>query len=750
MNTLHEDTSARHAESVQLDITGMTCASCAARIEKRLNKLDGVQASVNYATEKALVLHPAAIGIDDLIRAVSDSGYGASLPEPDAEPVDHAAALRTRLLWAAVLGVPVIALGMVPALQFPGWQWVSLALTVPVYGWAAWPFHHSALVNARHRATTMDTLISMGTTAGFFWSLYALLFSDAGHIGYTHAFELSPMRGEGAGAIYFEAVAGIVVFLLLGRYIEARSKDAAGEAVRSLLHLGATGATLLEDGRERVVPIEELGVGDLFVVRPGEKVATDGEVVSGFSAVDNSLVTGESVPVDVVAGDQVIGATLNTTGRLVVRATRVGRDTQLAHIARLVEEAQTGKARVQALADRVSAFFVPVVIGLAVATLTGWLIAGETLGFAAAAGVSVLIIACPCALGLATPTALLVGTGRGAQLGIVIKGPDALERARDIDTIVLDKTGTVTTGRMAVAGVRPAEGTDEAELLRYAGAAESGSEHPVARAVAEYAASDLAVESLESTPGQGVAALVDGRQVRAGRRSWVVAGTSRRPDAPAKADEGAAGDRDGGSSRSAGLTEVAVGWDGAYRGSIYVSDQVKDTSAKAVHRFRKLGLTPVLLTGDNQAAAESVAAQVGIEKVIAGVLPDGKVEAIRRLQAEGRTVAMVGDGVNDAAALAQADLGIALGTGTDAAIQAADLTLMHGDLLVAADAVRLSRATLARIRGNLFWAFAYNVAAIPLAAGGFLNPMIAGGAMAFSSVFVVMNSLRLRAFRPRP
>jgi Cu+-exporting ATPase len=740
-------TASNQQESVQLDITGMTCASCAARIEKRLNKLDGVQASVNYATEKALVLHPAAIQLEDLIHTVEDTGYGASLPTPDAEPVDHAAVLRTRLIWAAILGVPVIALAMVPPLQFPGWQWVSLALTIPIYGWAAWPFHHSALVNARHRATTMDTLISLGTTAAFFWSLYALVFGEAGHLGYTHAFEFSLMRGEGAANIYFEAVAGIVVFLLLGRYIEARSKAAAGEAVRALLHLGATEATLLKDGRETRVPVDRLEVGDTFVVRPGEKVATDGEVVSGFSAIDNSLVTGESVPVDVVAGGEVIGATLNTTGRLVVRATRVGRDTQLAHIARLVEQAQTGKARVQALADRISAWFVPVVIGLAVVTLAGWLIAGETLDFAAAAAVAVLIIACPCALGLATPTALLVGTGRGAQLGIVIKGPDALERARTIDTIVLDKTGTVTTGQMAVAGVRPAPGVDETELLRYAGAAESGSEHPVARAVAEYAASELTVDSLENTPGQGVTATIAGRQVRVGRRDWVATATER-PGTATMGANSSVSQSIRGESLQAGLTEVAIAWDGAYRGSIYVSDQVKDTSGKAVHRFRKLGLTPILLTGDNQAAAESVAAQVGIEKVVAGVLPDGKVDAVRELQESGKTVAMVGDGVNDSAALAQADLGIALGTGTDAAIQAADLTLMRGDLLVAADAVRLSRATLARIRGNLFWAFAYNVAAIPLAALGFLNPMIAGAAMAFSSVFVVLNSLRLRAFRP--
>ncbi len=718
-------------ESVELDITGMTCASCAARIEKKLNKLDGVQASVNYATEKARVLHPPMVAVQDLIEVVERTGYGAALPEPDAEPVDHAAALRVRLLWAAVLGVPVIAMAMAPALQFPGWQWVSLLLTAPVYAWAAWPFHHSALVNARHRATTMDTLISLGTTAAFLWSLYALVFGAAGHLGYTHAFELQLMRGHGEANIYFEAVAGIVVFLLLGRYIEARSKDAAGEAVRALLHLGATEATLLVDGRETQVPIDRLAAGDVFVVRPGEKVATDGEVVEGHSAIDSALVTGESVPVDVAPGDAVVGATVNTTGRLLVRATRVGRDTQLAHIARLVEEAQTGKAQVQALADRISAVFVPVVLGLAAATLVVWLALGEPLNFAAAAAVAVLIIACPCALGLATPTALLVGTGRGAQLGIVIKGAEALERTRRVDTVVLDKTGTVTTGTMAVVGVLPAPGVDEAELLRYAGAAESGSEHPVARAIAAHAASELSVTSLTNTPGQGITAVVDGRQVRVGRPAWVDAGAS----APAAAATVA--------------TQVAVAWDGAHRGTILVADTVKETSAEAVRRFRDLGLNPILLTGDNEPTARAVAAEVGIAEVIAEVLPQDKVAVVKRLQGEGRLVAMVGDGVNDSAALAQADLGIALGTGTDAAIQASDLTLMRGDLRVAADAIRLSRATLATIKANLFWAFAYNVAAIPLAALGFLNPMIAGAAMAFSSVFVVLNSLRLRAFRAR-
>jgi len=739
--------STQQHESVELDISGMTCASCAARIEKKLNKLDGVQASVNYATEKAKVLYPSLLRVEDLIQVVENTGYGAAMPEPDAVPVDHAAALRGRLIWAAVLGVPVIAMAMVPALQFTGWQWVSLALTVPVYAWAAWPFHHSALVNARHLATTMDTLISLGTTAAFGWSLYALFFGDAGHLGYTHPFELELMRGAGEANIYFEAVAGIVVFLLLGRYIEARSKAAAGEAVRALLHLGATEATLLVDGGERQVPIDRLAVGDLFVVRPGEKVATDGEVVEGFSAIDNSLVTGESVPVDVVAGTPVIGATLNTTGRLVVRATRVGRDTQLAHIARLVEEAQTGKAKVQALADRISSVFVPTVLVLAALTLGTWLLVGESLAFAAAAAVAVLIIACPCALGLATPTALLVGTGRGAQLGIVIKGAEALERTREVDTIVLDKTGTVTTGTMSVVGVRASGGTTDAELLRYAGAAEAGSEHPIARAIAAHAGSDLAVTTLTNTPGQGISALVDGREVRVGRPDWVVVGNSQ-PEAPVGPPQGDLLDLDANSRHAAAATEVAVAWDGRYRGSILVADTVKPTSAEAVAGFRRLGLTPILLTGDNAATAGVVAAEVGIDDVIAGVLPQDKVAKIKELQAAGRRVAMVGDGVNDAAALAQADLGIALGTGTDAAIQAADLTLMRGDLRVAGDAIRLSRATLGRIRGNLFWAFAYNVAAIPLAALGFLNPMIAGAAMAFSSVFVVLNSLRLRGFTP--
>ncbi len=739
--------------SIELDIDGMTCASCAARIEKKLNRLDGVTASVNYATEKARVLTDAPIPVSELIAVVESAGYHAAPPDPARPEVDHAAELRTRVIISSVLAVPVIALAMVPAWQFPGWQWVSLVLTIPVYGWAAWPFHRSALVNARHGATTMDTLISLGTTAAFGWSLYAMFFGHAGAIGYTHPFELTLMRGTGEGSIYFEAVVAIVTFLLLGRWFEARSKQRAGEAVRALLQLGATEATLLRGGLETRVPVDFLKPGDEFLVRPGEQIATDGEVIEGSSAVDVSMVTGESVPVDVGVGDAVIGATVNANGRLVVRATRVGADTQLAHIARLVEQAQTGKASVQRLADRISAVFVPIVLVLALVTWIGWLLAGAGVAFASSAAVAVLIIACPCALGLATPTALLVGTGRGAQLGIVIKGPEILERTRGIGTIVLDKTGTVTTGTMqvvstadrssdsvplAASGARtaPTQAAADDGWLRLAAAAESGSEHPIARAIAGHAASEARVESFENLPGRGITAVVDGHRVLVGT-SALVAGAQ-----PAKSVT-AAFQR----AQAKGHTAVLVAVDGELSGVIAVADTVKPTSAEAVADLKRLGLTPVLLTGDSRTVAQGVADEVGIEQVIAEVLPADKLAEIRRLQADGTQVAMVGDGINDAAALAQADLGIAMGTGTDAAIAASDLTLMRGDLRLAATAIRLSRATLGTIRGNLFWAFAYNVAAIPLAASGYLNPMIAAAAMAFSSVFVVLNSLRLRTFR---
>ena len=718
--------------SVELDIDGMTCASCAARIEKKLNKVDGVTASVNYATEKARVLTDAPIPVADLIAVVEQAGYHAALPDPKRPEVDHAAQLRTRVIVSAVLAVPVIALAMVPGWQFAGWQWVSLALTIPVYVWAAWPFHRSALVNARHGATTMDTLISLGTTAAFGWSLFALFFGHAGMIGYTHPFELTLQRGTGEGSIYFEAVAAIVTFLLLGRWFEARSKAKAGEAVRALLQLGATEATLLRGGVETRVPVDFLKPGDEFVVRPGEKIATDGEVVDGDSAVDASMVTGESVPVDVGPGDAVIGATVNANGRLVVKATRVGADTQLAHIARLVEQAQTGKANVQRLADRISAVFVPIVIGLAVLTWAGWLLAGAGLAFASSAAVAVLIIACPCALGLATPTALLVGTGRGAQLGIVIKGPEVLERTRSIGAIVLDKTGTVTSGEMAVVDTFGPDG----DWLGLAGAAESASEHPIARAIAERAVPGATVTEFTNLPGRGIRAQVNGHQVLVGTPALVAEAA---PEAAVTAAFEAA--------QAKGHTAVLVAVDGALAGMIAVADTVKPTSAEAVAQLKALHLTPVLLTGDSVAVAETVAEQVGIDTVIADVLPADKLAEIRRLQADGTQVAMVGDGVNDSAALAQADLGIAMGTGTDAAIAASDLTLMRGDLRLAATAIRLSRATLATIKTNLFWAFAYNVAAIPLAASGYLNPMIAGAAMAFSSVFVVLNSLRLRTFK---
>ncbi|WP_143446249.1 heavy metal translocating P-type ATPase [Kibdelosporangium aridum] len=726
----------------------MTCASCANRIERKLNKLDGVTATVNYATEKAKVTFPAEVDPSVLVQTVEAAGYSATLPQPEEleNPEetggDPLRSLRQRLIGSVVLSVPVIALAMIPALQFTYWQWISLALAGPVLVWAAWPFHRAAWQNLRHGAATMDTLISMGTLAAFAWSLYALLWGTAGVPGMTHPFELTIERMSGDGNIYFEVAAGVTTFILAGRYFEARSKRRAGAALRALLELGAKDVAVLRDGREVRVAIDTLAVGDRFVVRPGEKIATDGVIEEGSSAVDASMLTGESVPVEVGPGDKVVGATVNAGGRLVVRATRIGSDTQLAQMAKLVEDAQTRKADVQRLADRISGVFVPIVIALAVGTLAFWLGAGGTTAAAFTAAVAVLIIACPCALGLATPTALLVGTGRGAQLGILIKGPEVLESTRRIDTVVLDKTGTVTTGQMSLVDIHVAEGVDDEEALRLAGAVESASEHPIAQAIARAAADKLgdlpAVEDFKNIEGLGVQGIVDGQVVIAGRTALLDDWSQKLPESLAAAKSDAEKD---------GQTAVAVGWDGEARAVFVVADTVKPTSAEAVTRLRALGLKPVLLTGDNSAAAKAIAAQVGIDEVIPEVLPKDKVDVISKLQAEGRVVAMVGDGVNDAAALAQADLGLAMGTGTDVAIEASDLTLVRGDLLAAVDAIRLARRTLGTIKGNLFWAFAYNIAALPLAMAGLLNPMIAGAAMAFSSVFVVSNSLRLRRFR---
>ncbi|MGK9464948.1 heavy metal translocating P-type ATPase (plasmid) [Streptomyces sp. G6] len=749
------------AQTVDLAITGMTCASCANRIERKLNKLSGVSATVNFATASARVAYPDDLTPQDLIATVKATGYGASIPAPagsteppaegggsgdgpSGEEERHVRALRDRLLASAVLTVPVVLLSMVPATQFRFWQWLAFALASPVALWGAWPFHRAAVVNLRHKAVTMDTLVSVGVLAAWLWSVYALFLGGAGEPGMQMGFSLLPSSGgHGSAEIYLEVAAALTAFILAGRYFEARARRRAGEAIRALMELGAKEVTVLLDGREVRVPIEQLEVGHEFVVRPGEKIASDGVVVEGTSAVDESLLTGESLPVEVAPGDPVTGATVNAGGRLVVRATRVGTDTKLAQIARLVEEAQTGKAEVQRLADSISAIFVPVVILLAVETLAAWLVLGYEPNMAMTAAVAVLIIACPCALGLATPTALMVGTGRGAQLGLLIRGPEVLESTRRIDTIVLDKTGTVTEGTMRLADVIAADGEDRTQILRLAGALEHASEHPIAKAIADAAedeTGDLApVTDFANLAGRGVTGAVDGHLVLAGRASWLAGQDLEVPAALTRAQQQA---------ERAGRTVVFAAWDKEVRAALVVADTVKPTSAEAVAQFKKLGLTPVLLTGDNQAAAEHVAAEVGIEKVIAEVHPEDKVAEVKRLQGEGKIVAMVGDGVNDAAALAQADLGLAMGTGTDAAIAAADLTLVKGDLRGAADAIRLARKTLATIKGNLFWAFFYNVGSLPLAALGLLNPLIAGAAMATSSVFVVTNSLRLRRFQP--
>nr|WP_309227871.1 MULTISPECIES: heavy metal translocating P-type ATPase [unclassified Mycolicibacterium] len=739
---------------VELQIGGMTCASCAGRIERQLNKIDGVTATVNYATEKATVDVAGEVTPEQLIEVVENTGYTAQLPTTEPAETraegDPVAALRTRLIVSALLAMPVVAMAMVPALQFTNWQWLSLTLAAPVVVWGALPFHRAAWANLRHGTATMDTLISVGTIAAFGWSLYALFWGTAGTPGMRHPFSLAVSQSDGTGNIYLEVAAGVTTFILAGRYFEARSKRRAGAALRALLELGAKDVAVLRNGVEQRIPIESLAVGDEFVVRPGEKIATDGEVIEGSSAVDAAMLTGESVPVEVSPGDQVVGATVNVGGRLVVRAKRIGSDTQLAQMARLVEDAQSGKAQAQRLADRVSAVFVPIVIALAVGTLGFWLGTGGSVAGALTAAVAVLIIACPCALGLATPTALLVGTGRGAQLGILIKGPEVLESTRRVDTVVLDKTGTVTTGAMTLLDVITAPGEDPAEVLRLAGAVEDGSEHPIARAIAKGARDKVgelpAVQGFANVAGLGVQGVVDGHALVVGRRRLLADWARRRADhqpepLPPELDTAMR------EAQALGRTAIAVGWDGQARAVLVVADAVKPTSKEAIGQLRALGLEPIMLTGDNEAAAHAIAEQVGVQEVYAEVLPQDKVDVIKRLQDEGRVVAMVGDGVNDAAALAQADLGLAMGTGTDVAIEASDLTLVRGDLRAAADAIRLSRRTLATIKGNLFWAFAYNVAALPLAAAGLLNPMLAGAAMAFSSVFVVSNSLRLRRFR---
>ena len=740
------------AQRVELQIGGMTCASCAARIEKKLNRIDGVSASVNFATEKASVEYLGDVSPDQLVATVERAGYAAQLPKPST-PVaggeaamsaeqDPTASVRQRLLVSLMLTVPVVAMAMIPALQFTNWQWLSLTLAAPVVVWGGLPFHTAAWGNLRHGTATMDSLISMGTIAAFGWSVYALFWGTAGVAGMRHPFEWAITRSDGIGNIYLEAAAGVTTFVLAGRFFEARAKRRAGAALRALLELGAKDVAVRRNGAERRIPIDQLVVGDEFVVRPGEKIATDGVVIEGSSAVDASMLTGESVPVEVGRDDQVVGATVNVGGRIIVRANRIGSDTRLAQMAKLVEDAQAGKASAQRLADRVSGIFVPFVIALSLGTLGFWIGTGGSISAAFTAAVAVLIIACPCALGLATPTALMVGTGRGAQLGILIKGPEVLESTRRIDTIVLDKTGTVTTGAMTLLDVITADGEQPDEVLRLAGALEDSSEHPIAKAIAKGARDKVGdlptAEDFANLEGLGVQGIVDDHAVVVGRRQLL---DDRSQQLPEKLTDWMR------QAEAEGKTAVAVSWDGKPRGALVVADAVKPTSAEAVARLRALGLTPIMLTGDNQAAARTIAGQVGIGEVIAEVLPKDKVATVKRLQAEGKVVAMVGDGVNDAAALARADLGLAMGTGTDVAIEAADLTLVRGDLRAVPEAIQLSRKTLATIKGNLFWAFAYNIAALPLAAAGLLNPMLAGAAMAFSSVFVVSNSLRLRSFK---
>lgn len=728
---------------LQLDIEGMTCASCATRVEKALNSVEGVEASVNYATERATIVAGGS-NPSVLLEAVEQAGYHAALHSEDSVSNTEApSGLRTRLIVSALITAPVVALSMVPLFQFSYWQWVVTAVAIPVASWGAWPFHRSAAINARHGVATMDTLISLGVLAAAGWSLYALLFGGAGRVGMTMTLSLFGAPGAGSHEIYWEVAAAVTTFMLLGRYLEHRAKRDAGAALRALMESGATEATLQREGGEVVVPISRVVVGDVMVVRPGERIPTDGHVIEGSAAIDTSMMTGESVPREVGPGDTVLGGTINTSGLLLVAAIRVGNDTELARMAALVENAQTGKSEAQRLADRISAVFVPIVIVIAVVTFVVWLAVGGPLEVAFQAAVATLIIACPCALGLATPTALLVGTGRGAQLGLLIRGPEVLEQSRHIDTVILDKTGTLTTGHMVVTSVLADTSSSAGQVAAVAAGIERGSEHPLAKAVVNYASGEnippvVAMEFV-TIPGRGQTATVAGEQAAVGQLAWLV-------------DQGYAvsamveGQIDAAVER--GSTVISVGVQGAVIGALVIADSVKDSSKDAVARLIALGLTPIMATGDNSVVATRIAAEVGIETVYAGLTPEGKTELVTRLQAEGHQVAMVGDGINDAPALATADLGIAMGTGTDAAMTAGDITVVSGDLRSVSDGIRLARRTLGTIRVNLFWAFAYNVAAIPLAVAALLNPIVAGLAMAFSSVFVVTNSLRLRGFRP--